>query len=281
MQKKSFENGFEYIEVTNAVASAKIALQGAHIFEYKRQDSQDILWLSETSFFEEGIAIRGGIPICWPRFGTLDATLPAHGFSRTAKFELGGVVELNATQTEVTLLLKDNEESRSIWNKSFELEVIFRVGETLSVAMKTTNTDTKEFMITQALHTYFDVSNIADVEVYGLENKSYLDTLRDEKSSDKQELTINAECDRVYQDVDKDIVLKDKNREININAKGSSSAVVWNPWIEKGSRMAGMRMDAYREFLCIETANAFDDEVIIKPGETHMLSAVLSSRLIG
>ena len=187
-------------------------------------------------------------------------------------------MELNATQTQVTLLLKDSKETRKVWNKSFELEVIFTVGETLSVAMKTTNTDTKEFMVTQALHTYFDVSDIGDVEVFGLQNKPYLDTLTDEKSSDKQELTINAECDRVYQDVDRDIVLKDKNREININAKGSSSAVVWNPWIEKGSRMAGMRTDAYREFLCIETANAFDDEVIIKPGETHTLSAALSSR---
>jgi len=62
------ENGFEYIEVKNSIASAKIALQGAHIFEYKCSNKADILWLSPTSHFELGKAIRGGIPICWPRF---------------------------------------------------------------------------------------------------------------------------------------------------------------------------------------------------------------------
>lgn len=61
---KKQKNGFEYIEVKNSVASAKIALQGAHIFEYKRSNKEDILWLSPISTFEKGVAIRGGIPIC-------------------------------------------------------------------------------------------------------------------------------------------------------------------------------------------------------------------------
>jgi len=277
VEEKSLENGFKYLEVSNDVASAKIALQGAHIFEYKRQNRADILWLSETSSFEEGTAIRGGIPICWPRFGTLDKSLPAHGFSRTAHFELSSVVELNAKVTVVTLLLKDTKESRAIWNVAFELEVIFTIGERLCVEMKSTNRDTEEFMITQALHTYFTVSDIEDVKIFGLEEKPFLDTLVDEKSSEEKELSIDAECDRVYQDVDKNILLQDTNRTITLEAKGSSSAVVWNPWIEKGARMSGMRADAYREFVCIETANAFDDFRVIKPQESHTLSVTLST----
>jgi len=277
IQVKSFENGFKYIEVTNDIASAKIALQGAHIYEYKCKGKDDILWLSETSSFEDGTAIRGGIPICWPRFGSLDESLPAHGFSRTSKFELLGAQEISRTLTEVTLLLKDTKESRALWDVAFELEVIFRVGETLKVEMKTINRDKKEFMITQALHTYFSVSSIADVKIFGLEEKPFLDTLKDEESSEKKEISIDAECDRVYQDVDRDIVLKDKNRTIILKAEGSSSAIVWNPWIEKGSRMSGMRADAYREFVCIETANAFNDFRLIKPQESHTLSVILSS----
>ena len=277
VNEKSLENGFKYLEITNDVSSAKIALQGAHIYEYKCKDKEDILWLSKSSSFEEGTAIRGGIPICWPRFGTLDKSLPAHGFSRTSLFELASVVDLNANVTVVTLLLKDTKESRAIWNVVFELEVIFTIGERLCVEMKSTNRDTEEFMITQALHTYFTVSDIEDVKIFGLEEKPFLDTLVDEKSSEEKELSIDAECDRVYQAVDKDILLQDTNRTITLEAKGSSSAVVWNPWIEKGSRMSGMRADAYREFVCIETANAFDDFRVIKPQESHTLSVTLST----
>ena len=273
---KEYENGFKYIEVVNATSNAKIALQGAHIFEHKRQGCDDVLWLSETSAFEEGVAIRGGIPICWPRFGTLDKTLPAHGFSRTTMFELGDVLELDESTSQVTLLLEDSEETREIWNHSFRLEVVFTISNSLTVEMKTTNKDREEFMITQALHTYFDISHIDDVKIEGLENKPYLDTLRDKKHIQDEEFIINAECDRVYQEVDKDIVLKDKNRALVLNAMGSSSAVVWNPWIEKGSRMSGMRADAYKEFVCIETANAFDDFIIIKPSESHSLKVTLS-----
>jgi len=273
--ERSFENGFKYIEVINDVASAKIALQGAHIFEYKRQNKDDILWLSETSSFEVGTAIRGGIPICWPRFGTLDKSLPAHGFSRTSLFKLSSIVELNAKETLVTLLLQDTEKSRAIWNVAFELEVIFTVGERLRVEMKTTNRDIKEFMITQALHTYLSVSDISDVEIAGLENRPFLDTLTDEKSSETQALRVNSECDRVYQGVESKILLKDKNSNIYIDARGSSSAVVWNPWIEKGSRMSGMKAEAYREFVCIESANAFDDFRVIKPSESHTLGVTL------
>ena len=274
-EKKSFENGFEYLEVTNETSSAKIALQGAHIFEYIHQEKPDMLWTSESSAFEYGTAIRGGIPICWPRFGVLDKSMPAHGFSRTAMFELSSVKEIDADTSEVTLLLRDDEASHKIWNFSFKLEVIFIISDNLSVEIKTTNYDTKEFMITQALHSYFGVSNILNAKIDGLEDCTYLDTLSDEKVLQKGEVIINTECDRVYQGVDRDIVLKDKNREILIKAQGSSSVVVWNPWIEKGSRMSGMKADAYKEFLCIETANAFDNFIIIKPNESHSLKVSL------
>ncbi|MEA1982114.1 MAG: D-hexose-6-phosphate mutarotase [Campylobacterota bacterium] len=273
---KKKENGFEYIEISNAKADAKIALQGAHIYEYKHQGEQDILWLSPTSQLEKGMAIRGGIPICWPRFGVLDKSMPAHGFSRTTEFSLLSIKEIDEETTEVTLTLEDNKETRKIWDFSFRLEVIFTISDTLSVETKTTNRDSKEFMITQALHTYFDISSIHNIKIGGFENCPYLDTLTNKKELQGGTITISSECDRVYQEVHKDIVLKDKEREILISAQGSSSCVVWNPWIEKGSRMSGMKPDAYKEFVCIESANAYDDAVLIKAGESHTLKVTLS-----
>ncbi len=268
---KKFDNGFEYIEVSNTKASAKIALQGAHLFEYKREGEEDILWLSEESSFENGTAIRGGIPICWPRFGVLDKSMPAHGFTRTALFELLRVEEKDDSTTEVLFYLEYSPESRAIWNYAFRLEVKFIIGEKLEVELTTKNLDSKEMLITEALHTYFRVSDIADVEIRGLESCTFIDTLEDRRSSEDKSIKIDAECDRVYLNVNEKITLHDKNREVELTSQGASSAIVWNPWIEKGSRMSGMRADAYKEFVCIESANAFDNAYTLKPSVSHTL----------
>ena len=87
---KQFDNGYKYLEIQNDHAEAKIALQGAHLFHYKAKNKAPLLWLSEKAYFEEGKAIRGGIPICFPWFGKNkeNATLPQHGFARTALWKV-------------------------------------------------------------------------------------------------------------------------------------------------------------------------------------------------
>ena len=276
-ERKSFKNGFEYIEIKNSVASAKIALQGAHLFEYKRHSESDLLWLSEVSDFEYGKAIRGGIPICWPRFGVLDKSMPAHGFARTARFELIEVRELSSSKTEVRLLLKESKESRAIWNYAFELELLFLISEDLEISLKSTNRDREPFMITEALHSYFMVSDISDVTIEGFESIEYIDMLKNIRAFEATPVKINEEIDRVYTQKSEKILLKDSSRELQIRARGSNSTVLWNPWIEKGSKMSGMKKDAYREFVCIESANAFDDFVMLESGESHSLDLYLKS----
>ncbi|MCK4874504.1 MAG: D-hexose-6-phosphate mutarotase, partial [Sulfurimonas sp.] len=71
------------------------------------------------------------------------------------------------------------------------------------------------------------------------------------------------------------ILLRDKNRTIHIQNEGSSSVVVWNPWIEKCKRMSAMKDNAYEDMVCIESANAFDDARTVKPNESHTLKATI------
>ncbi|MEK6659505.1 MAG: D-hexose-6-phosphate mutarotase, partial [Campylobacterota bacterium] len=88
---KKLANGFSYIKVKNSSAEAKVALQGAHLFHYKRVNEEPILWLSEVSDFEHGKAIRGGVPVCWPWFGfNEDKSLPQHGLARISMWEFVG-----------------------------------------------------------------------------------------------------------------------------------------------------------------------------------------------
>ena len=275
-EMKKLENGFEYIEIKNRAASAKIALQGAHIFSFKRSD-EELLWLSSESAFENGTAIRGGIPICWPRFGNLDTSLPQHGFARIFLFELVSVHEESKILTTVHIKLKSSKESRKIWDYTFELDIFFYISETLKIEMKTTNSDTKEFFITEAFHTYFNISKIADVQIFGLENRHYIDTLIDKEVVQRGSIKIDKEVDRIYKESSSEIVLEDSEKKVRIEAFNSNSVIVWNPWIEKCAKMSGMQKEGYKKFVCIESANALDDFKIVKPNKSVSISVEYST----
>jgi len=273
---KTGEDGFEYIEINNNSASAKIALQGAHIFDYAREGEEPILWLSEISDFEYGKSIRGGIPVCWPWFGLhKDESLPQHGFARTSIWKLINTDESDVNRTELTFTLYSTPQTMKLWPYKFELELKVAVSEKLTMELKTTNIDDKAFPITQALHTYLAISHISDVSIKGLDKKPYLDALTMEQKKQNGEITFEGEVDRVYQEVDREILLEDKNRTIKIENEDSSSVVVWNPWIEKCRRVSAMKPSSYESMVCIESANAFNDERVIKPNESHTLKATI------
>ena len=276
LEFKKFENGFEYIQIINDSACANIALQGAHIFHYARKEETPLLWLSDSSEFEYDKAIRGGVPLCWPSFGMNNTSLPQHGFARTSMFELLSHTEINNTKTELVLVLVDTPESLKQWPHKFKLELKISISQELVMELTTTNTDEREFKITQALHTYFNISDISDAIVKGLDNKIRFDALSNKTFTQEGDIGFTEEFDSVFQGVDSEIKLLDAIREIKINNEGSSSVVVWNPWIAKCSRMSGMKKSAYKEFVCIETANAYEDFKILQPGETHTLKAIIS-----
>ncbi len=272
---KKFENGFEYVEVSNNAARVKIALQGAHIFHFARINEEPILWLSDTSDFEIGKALRGGIPLCWPSFGMNNPDLPQHGFARVGIWRVENHREIDENSTQITFILNDTKESRAFWNYSFLLELKVTISDKLIMELTTTNLDDKPFTITQALHTYFQISDISNIAIGGLSDKPYLDTLTDKHHVQKGDIKFSGEFDCVYQEIESEILLIDKNRTIRIKNEGSSSVVVWNPWIEKCKKMSGAREDAYREFVCIESANAFEDFRILEPEESHTLKATI------
>ncbi len=271
---KQYSNGFEYIEVCNSVASAKIALQGAHLFHYERHGEEAVLWVSATSVFKAGEAIRGGVPLCWPWFGMhlIDDSLPQHGFARTVLWEFVDAKEED-TDTELTFVLRSSEETLVWWPYRFELLYRIRVGSVLTLELTTRNDDERAFNISQALHTYFKVSHISNIHVKGLQKRPYWDALSKTMQMQEGDITVNEEIDRVYQEVKEPIVLKDKQRSITVINEGSDSVVIWNPWIEKCARMHAMEATSYQTMLCIESANALDDERTIEPHQRHTLRA--------
>jgi D-hexose-6-phosphate mutarotase len=266
--------------LTHGTAGVLVALHGAQVLNWVI-DGSGLLWLSPIARIRAGKGIRGGIPVCWPWFADHpgDPKKPAHGFVRHREWHVAGT---HATPDAVTITLATatTDADQTLWPHRAELRLMVRLGSKLSLSLETRNTGTAPFPLTQALHTYFRVSDIANVAVTGLEGLSYLDKLDQfARKTQSGPIAILAEVDRIYLGDISRITLHDRGagREIGIESTGSRSAVVWNPWTAKTARLGDMGSpNAFRQMLCIETANAGDDVITLAPGEAHTLAVIYS-----
>lgn len=277
------KGGLPVAEVNNNQARATISLQGAHLLSWIPVGDKEVIWLSDAAKFEPGKAIRGGIPICWPWFGAhgslmdgvnANSGFPAHGFVRTANWQVLAAEDLEGDRTRLTLTTQPRPENAPMWPQQTTLQFQLTIGKKLEIELITHNNSSQPVKIGQALHTYFRVGDIGKVVLHGLEDTDYLDKLEDYKLKRQTgPITINEEVDRIYLNTGTDCLIEDRalKRNIIINKCGSNSTVVWNPWQESASKMGDMGDAGYRTMLCVETANAATDVVTIEPGKAHHL----------
>ncbi len=273
---KTGAGGLPFISVRNRHATALVSLHGGQILSYEPvSQTSDVLFLSKKSFYEDGKAIRGGIPVCWPWFGPDPKGLqrPNHGFVRTRLWEMVNTQSTTA-ESRIRLQFTDSQKQENTWRHPFRLELDFSIGETLSMSLTTHNTGDKTFAITQAFHTYFRIGDIGEIQVQGLENCRYFDKL--DQGREKLQtgpVTVNEEVDRIYEDVDNHVVLVDPvlQRRITIDSKNCKTGVVWNPWEKSSKKMADLGNRDYRHFVCVETGNIAFDLIQIPPGGQHSL----------
>ncbi|GAO36934.1 aldose epimerase [Sulfuricella sp. T08] len=281
VQFKEGPGGLIVAEIANSLAESTIALQGAHVMTWLPRAQEPVLWLSRFGKFAPGKSIRGGVPICWPWFGphAEDAKLPGHGFARTVMWE---VLETRVQPDGATFIsfgLIETDATRAQWPHSSSAQLRVTVGAELKVELATRNTGSSPFQIGEALHTYFHISDVADMEIKGLEGCTYLDKVGGTTSKTQQgAIVIESEVDRVYLDTEVDCLIEDRGlkRQIRISTRGSHSTVVWNPWIEKAEKMGDFGPEGYRGMVCVESANAVNNVVTVLPGAEHILQAVIS-----
>lgn len=268
------------IRVDHETASALISLYAGQVLSFiPRENKEDLLFLSSKAYYQEGKAIKGGIPICWPWFGADPEGLgrPAHGFARNTMWTVLDTALTTGDEILVKLGLRDSKKTREVWPFPFDLVQTITIGESLTIDLTTSNTGGQAFTITQAMHTYFRVGDIDKVRVQGLSDHDYLDKVDNGIQKKQQgDVQIDGEVDRIYLDVDNDLTIDDAGlgRRILISSNGSNSAVVWNPWSETCAKMADLEPDDYQRFICVETTNAASDTVKIFPGDDFTLRAV-------
>jgi D-hexose-6-phosphate mutarotase len=274
--------GFLVAHVDSDFGKATVALQGAHVMSYQSINDDPLIWLSPQAKFAAGKSIRGGVPICWPWFGqhATDAKFPGHGFARTVPWQLVDARALPDGRSRLEFELIHSEATRGQWHYASTVRNIVTVGQELEIELATTNTDVTTFQLSQALHTYFAVGDIRRVSIAGLDGCEFIDKVSGTSGNrQKGSVVFSAETDRIYLGTRGYCEIKDPamGRSILVTSTGSRSTVVWNPWIDKADKMGDFGPEGYLGMVCVETANAADDAIVLAPGETHRMIAQFRS----
>lgn len=267
--KMSIENGF--ISLSNEQAECKLSLWGGNIVSYRpKTEEKDVFWLGDLNKFDNVQAIRGGVPVCWPRFAEekLNSQFIRHGFARVSNWTVENII-VNDSKMEVVLSLIPDEK----FGINVTAKLFIKITDKLEYRLETTNHGDEIFEFSEALHAYFNIGSLTDIEIKGLSGHQYKSSLNDKIYTLEEDLKINGEFDAAFMHNTGLVEIVDPvlSRVISIEKEGSNTTVVWNP----NKDLAEMSEGQYKKFVCVEPANQGDYFVRLMPKEKHVISMAI------
>lgn len=265
--------GLPCVRVATPLGTGEVYLQGATVTAWTPAGADPVLFLSEHSRYEPGVAIRGGVPLCAPWFGpgrNKDRS-PSHGFFRINPWELTQARDDDGTVT-LTFTL-DGSVAPEDYPRDFTATYVVTFGRDLGLAL-TIQAGGHDLDVEEALHSYFRVSDIAEVTIDGLDGSRYADKAPGGRAVNAQSgrVSFSRETDRVYaHEGTATIVDPGAGRTITVTKEGSGSTVVWNPWTAKAAALPDLGDDEWRQMVCVETANALRAALTVAAGTAHTM----------
>ena len=119
----------------------------------------------------------------------------------------------------------------------------------------------------------------------GLQGTLYIDKTDGFKRKElgSETVRITKETDQVHLNTNTTCVVHDPawNRRLIVEKSGSETTVIWNPWIDKTTRLSDMAPGEWQEMICVETANAADNALRLAAGGSHKLTTSIWLESIG
>lgn len=253
------DGGLYYVALEHeSGASAKVFVFGADVTSYKDADGTEWVAVRPDAKMDGSKPISGGLSHCFPQFGP--GAIQQHGFGRNVDWDI-----VATKGSSATFRLTPSAYTKAMWDEPFLVDFdVSLTGESLDTTMTVKNLGSGgPFDFQAALHSYFDVSSLENIQVTGsFAGSTYLDKLADppaDKTEDRSAIVVSEEYDRVYKGTN-DPVLVDsgKGKKLVIdNKRGWKDTVMWSPYGDEGM--------GYDSFLCVESV-AFDP-VTLAAGE--------------
>jgi glucose-6-phosphate 1-epimerase len=280
------QGGLERLVLEAREGEAYVYLHGANVAHFQPKLDKPVLMMSRKSVFEAGSPgqpIRGGVPICFPWFGVKagDAAAPPHGVARLLPWRIESVAAEAGGRLRATLTLESDGYTRGVFPHDFALRFVVSVGASLGMELTVRNTGQGPLTFEEALHSYLAVSDVRQIALTGLEGATYIDKTDafKRKVAPPGALEVRGETDRVFLGTQAAVTLRDPawQRRIVVTKKGSNTTIVWNPWSQKAKVIPDLGDDDWQGMVCVETANAADDAIVLAPGATHVVSATIEA----
>ena len=249
-------------------ARATLLLHGGHLVSWTPAGGDEQLYLSPTSRYGDGHAVRGGVPVIFPQFAAR-GTLPRHGLLRTRGWQYEeSPVQPGQQHAQAVARFVANDETRKIWPHDFEAELtVSIIGKQIDIELAIINTGDTPFEFTAALHTYLRTNDVLKAQLEGLQTVKYEDSTTGQWQMQWGDVTqVVGEIDRIYHDVANTLTLRELGRKVSIAKSGFTDNVVWNPGPEKAAALDDLPAGDWQRMLCVEAARVID-AVLLAPGE--------------
>ena len=278
--------GYACLQLSTVHGSVIVSLHGGQVLSWVPAGQRDVFWLSSLAK-PAPAAIRGGVPVCWPWFGKQGMPQGAiqHGPVRNMMWKVRACEAMDSGSLLLSLepdRAAAGGDAIDTYAKDLEVCLNIELGHDLRMSLQTHNRGTAPFVLTQALHTYFAVGDVEQLQLQGVESLRF-DSRVDGTQGNLQVGAFKLQnlCDNTYaqtnQKAEHHYQLIDPawQRQISLTTQGSQSAVVWNPGAEGATAMADVPDTAWKDFLCVEAANAGPDVVMLEQGAHHHLQQTL------
>ncbi|KAJ1694945.1 hypothetical protein LUZ63_011643 [Rhynchospora breviuscula] len=274
-------NGLDKVVLTNYKGcTVEILLYGGQIIAWKNEYGEDYLFMSKKAAFTPPKPIRGGIPICFPQFGTY-GHLETNGFAK----HMTWTIEENPpkilqkypspkTKSFVDLLLLPSQNTNRIYPYTWELRLRVILGQngnlTLIPRVRNMNLEKRDMAFTFALQAHFHISDVGEVRLEGLETMDYYDHLNNKTRATEygDALTFEKEVDKAYLETPGKIAIIDhaKRRTYVVLKEGLPDCVLWNPWDKQAKKIPDFGDKEFRNMLCLQPA-IIERPLKLKPGQ--------------
>ena len=278
--------GYPNVVLANKYGSAEVALLGAAVLSYRPTGQSQVLFRPDRKDLEynRGDAFHGGIPFCWPQFGSrFSKDLPQHGFARKTVFEVRES-EYTEEKTEIVLGLREDEATMKMWPHKFDLEVRVSVTMKLNFSATTQNTGDEPFDFSCGFHPYFLLRERDGVTVRGLDGCAYTDASGETLVEGVQggDIALVKDYDHVFAlppTPKHEFAVLDPGlrRAIAIASSGNGIAVVWNPGT--AYVVADHSPDDWRKFVCVEPVSDWPGGRTLAPGEKYTIEAAVQASM--
>jgi glucose-6-phosphate 1-epimerase len=240
--------------------TCKLSTYAAHVLSWCPTPGNEQIFLGEMAEVGKlGQAIRGGVPICWPQFGTFenakDTCKLVHGFARKMFWSV-----LRQSEDSVSLLLKSDDATRKNWAKEFEFIYTVSLGcNSMRMEMEVRNDNSSPLEFTGCLHSYWRCASSEKCVVEGLKGSKLDIGIGDSFRGDGVEERASYQFPDATQTqllygncTDTVTLVEDGKRRLRLTKSNLPDWILWNTAAENGSNIKDLKEGEYKNYVCIE-----------------------------